>query len=351
MSFTPKFIKPCRQQDKSPVLTKSKSLKNAKKSIETSLILDLNILSKMHEVINGKTKYLDSGLQDFVTFLNKTPNIYLTAGFATIEADHKWLIEIFESYEKFLAIYAKTYIDTPNSTKNFLNETPKEKNKFQDLPKSEQYINSVAYIGILKIWLIQKKHNDLQDIDKVRLFIEYMENIVDMIGGIEAEVAKYVFFDGNTIKDAKFRRFWKDIHDNFNKRKNSTNLENILKDRLNAARDIMYYRLTALMSNKLLDNKRQDTWLVTADNGLSNLTNSIYFVSDIDNSDSKYIAVVRNDEQKESYYWRYCDELTKKKITKRSIFSVIDNTKTYDLENIIEHISSLENEIEMSCEN
>lgn len=350
MPFAPKFIKPCRQQDKSPMLTKSRSLKNAKKSIETSLVLDLNILSKMHEVINGKTKYLDSGLQDFVTFLNKTPNIYLTAGFATIEADHKWLIKIFKSYEKFLAIYAKTYVDTPNSTKNFLNETFKEKNTFQDLPKNEQYINSVAYIGILKIWLIQKKHDDLQDIDKFRLYIDYMENIVDMIGSIEAEVAKYVFFNGSSIKDTKFRKTWKDIHDNFNKRKNSTNLGNILKDRLNAARDITYYRLTALMSNKLLDNKRQDTWLVTADNGLSSLTNSIYFVSDIDNSDSKYTTTVRRDEQRESYYWRYCDELTKHKITKRSIFPVIDNTKTYDIENIIKHISSLENEIEMSHE-
>lgn len=351
MPFIPKFIKPCRKQDKSPVLTKSKSLRNAKKAIETCLILDLNILSKMNEVISGDIKYLDSGLQDFVTFLNKTPNIYLTAGLATIEVDHKWLVNLVESYEKFLSIYAKSYVDTPNATRNFLNDSPKEKNKFRDLPENEQYLNSVAYVGILKIWIIQRTQNILQDIEKYKLYIEYMENTVDMIGGIETEVAKYVFFDGNNIKDVKFKSFWKDIYDNFYKRKNSTNLENILKDCLNAARDIMYYRLTALMSDKLLDNKKQDTWLVTADNGLANLTNSIYFVSGMDDSDAKYINIVRNDEQKESFYWKYCDELTQKKITQRSIFSKFENTKTYDLKNIVQHINSLEKEIELLCKN
>jgi hypothetical protein len=143
--------------------------------------------------------------------------------------------------------------------------------------------------------------------EKYENYLSYMIDVADVVGAVETEIAKYVFADISSIKETKYRAFAKKIKENFNKKGSS--IEKALANALNATRDIMYYRLTAERSNELIDEKRQDTWLITADDSLVNLTNSIYFTPIDPCSDSKYVTFNRFAEQKSSDYWRVCDDL------------------------------------------
>jgi hypothetical protein len=256
---------------------------------------------------------------------------------------------LIESYEKFLSIYLKNYTDAPNATKFTLHEIDRQKNQFSILPEGEKQNLSISYLGILKIWHIQKTCPSLDSKEKFRIYIDYMENTADVIGAIEVEVAKYVFVDRSTIVNEEFNTFIKIMQNNFNKKKNSKEYETIVKNCLNAARDIMYYRVIALSSNTILDGKRQDPWLVTADTGLINLAKVIYFIPD-DESDAKYFKYFRNKEQLSSTYWKYCDNLADDKITSRTRNEIQSSNIQRDMSNLLRQIKILENEIEKICE-
>lgn len=342
MSFSVHIIKPCRMQKNMPILDKTRTLKNAEKFVETSLVLDLNILSKMHEVMTGETKYRESGLLEFVETIKKLPNVYLSPGFAMYEVFADMQRDVCASFESFLSIYAKKFIDAPNATRDFLLEEPVVKKSFADFTEGEQYLCAIPYLSMLKIWLITAKYTDLKPDEKYSTYLDFMATTINIIGAIENEIAKFVFCNSNDIADKNFQRICKTIRENFNKRPNSSNIDRVLKDRLNAARDIAYYRLTALQSNEFLDGKQQDTWLATGDNGIKELSSFIYFVPHSE-SDSKYITRYRNNLQKNSNYWKYCDAIS----DLTGIIRMEDNiaNKTTDLDKIINAINTAENEI------
>ncbi len=149
---------------------------------------------------------------------------------------------------------------------------------------------------------------------KFEKYVEYMSTNADMLSAIESEVARYCFFDRTHEKNIAFKNFSEVIRDNFIK---GGKAEKKLMKALNPARDIMYYRAVAMQSSRALDGKVQDTWLVTADDGLKNLSQSIYFLPGFDGSDSKAVKFVRNQSQKQSSYWRYCDALFEDTVLRR----------------------------------
>lgn len=344
-NFNPRIIKPSRFQSKSPALKRARCIKNHLNNVETSLVFDLNILSKMNKVVCGETSINQSGLVDLVTILNKLPALYLTPGFAIAEISHEYLNTVTNSYEVFLDKYCPGYKDAPNATHDYknLNSKPTE---FLKLDKSEKYLNSISYLGILRIQ-IEEHINQGTQYDKYNEYLSYMINVADMVGVVESEVAKYVFSDYSQIKDQKFKIFSSKIKKNFKKTSGDSTVT--LKKCLNAARDIMYYRTTADRSNEYIDGKLQDTWLVTADEGLCNLTDSIHFLPNMDKSDSKYVSYVRCKEQKKSQYWRYCDDITIKNLNFRQLVRTITNEAEElddkDLDKILEHIKDSESEL------
>ena len=344
-NFNPRIIKPSRLQSKSPELKRSRCIKNHLKNVETSLVFDLNILSKMNKVVCGEISINQSGLVGLVTILNKLPALYLTPGFAIAEISHEYLHTVTNSYEVFLDKYCPSYDDAPNATHDYknLNSKPTE---FLKLDKSEKYLNSISYLGILRIQ-IEERINQGSQYDKYNEYLSYMINIADMVGVVESEVAKYVFSDYSQIKDQKFKIFSSKIKKNF--KKTSSDPKEALKKCLNAARDIMYYRTTADRSNEYIDGKLQDTWLITADDGLCNLTDSIHFLPNMDNSDSKYVSYIRCKEQKKSDYWNYCDDITIKNLNYRQLVRAItdepEKLEDKDLDKILGYIEDSEDEL------
>ena len=272
----------------------------------------------MNEVVKGERTFEDSGLSWLVKFLNSKPGLCPTPGYAIQEVDSDSLNEITASFESFLSTYCKGYFDHPTAIKNYSELINKPK-RFQELPLSERYLNSIAYLGILKIQEIWRNDSELEPIDK---FVKY------------------------TVKDVKFGLFCKKIKENF--KKGGDTHEKLLQRCLNSARDIMYYRLCAHMSGELIDGKKQDTWLVTGDEGLYNLSESIHFVPGIDKSDSKYVTFERHREQKKSDYWKCSDEILVSTIDVRQLHRIVSDQDQFteeSYERLLKCVSDLENEL------
>lgn len=313
MVFIPAFIKPTRSHAKLPSLDFSRTAKNSTKGVETTVVLDLNILSKMKDVVFNSNAYESSGLRSVISKFNKLP-LVLTPGFALAEADEAYTDILWGSWEVFLSIYCPAYADTPNATRDKNNHG--RGRKFITLPVGDQRMQSIAYLAILAISVIAKRDEHLPPEKKFEAYVDFMCSRADMLSAVEAEVARYCFFDKSTETDIAFRNSSETIRKNFMKGGGTPEVR--LEKALNSARDINYYRVVATLSNKELDGKIQDTWLLTADDGLKRLAESIYFVPDFDGSYSKTVKLVRNQSQKTSKYWKFCDMLFADSIAKRN---------------------------------
>lgn len=312
MAFTPTIIKPSRTHANLPELDISRAKKNHQKGIETNVVLDLNILSKMNEIVLDPDKYETSGLKATVSMFNRMP-LVLSPGFAISEVSNEYLDALWSSWEVFLSTYCPNYVDASNATKE--KRVDGRGKKFEKLPDGDRHMQSIAYLAILAIHVIAKRSVHLSPERKFEEYVEFMCTRADILSAVEAEVAKHCFFDRTTEKSIAFRNFSEIIHKNFMK---SGASEIRLRNALNSARDINYYRIVAARSNESLDGKIQDTWLLTADEGLKNLAQSIYFVPGFDGSDSKAAKIVRNQSQKTSSYWRFCDEFLSERLVLRN---------------------------------
>ena len=183
------------------------------------------------------------------------------------------------------------------------------------LSDGDRYMQSIAYLAILAIQVITKRDVCHSPEEKFQTYVEFMCSRADMLSAVEAEVARYYFFDRTAEKDIVLRNFAGIICNNFMK---GGTKEKRLDRALNSARDINYYRVVAASSNERLDGKIQDTWLLTADDGLKSLAKSIYFIPGFDGSDSKAIKLNRTRSQKISAYWQFCDELFADRIKYRN---------------------------------
>jgi hypothetical protein len=303
MTFKPEFIKPVRHHDRLSDLSSGRVHNNKKKNIETTIVLDLNILSKMKEVISNEINYKESGLQTVVKAFNSLP-LYLSPGFSFNEVDRNYYEILYESWETFMLKYCPGYVDAPNSL-----SLPLAKNStrlFKELPMAEKYFHAISYLSMLLIQVIHKNYNHLSPEQKFQYYVNYMISTADILSAIESEIAKYCFCDTISYKKLDFQIFCKIIKNNFLK---GGNKKNLLKNALNSASDIVYYRAVAAQSNEKLDGITQDTWLLSADNGLKCIAKSVYFTPNFEGSDCKAVKFVRNEIQKKSPYWKYCDDM------------------------------------------
>lgn len=303
MAYYPTFIKPSRFEDGTPSLNQSRIFLNGLLGIETSIVLDLNVLSRMNKVIEGEIQFEDSGLSDLVTLFNKNP-VFITPGFGLGEADNHYILDLVNSYELFIEQYCPEYKNTPNCLNDSLNR--KRSRKYIELEEGDKYMVSISYMSMLAVQIIAKENEELSPEEKFSKYIEYMIDEVDMLAAIEAEVAKIWFYDRSKVEDSGFKKSCAIIRDNFNKGgKGYGRLEYIL----NSARDLVYYWATARKDGEYIeDGGAQDTWLVTGDEALIELTKYIHYIPR-DGYRSKFVAFPPIPEKETSSYWRYCDEL------------------------------------------
>lgn len=310
MPNVPTLIKPSRTVDEIQPLSQADTTLNDSRGVETSVVLDLNILNMMRSVMLGEITLDEANLTDLIHFFNSS-SICITPGFAFGEADKEYVAKLRADYEKFMSRYCPGFIDTPNCTHDFGRRI--RSRDFKLLGRGDRYTLVIMYVAMLAIQVINKESQGASPEKKFSAYLDFMTTEADMVSAVEAEVAKYWFFDRTRVRDESFRSRCKTIRDNFNKGGKGRGR---LQYTLNYARDLAYYRFTALQDGKPLDGVVQDCWLVTADQALIELAKSIYFYPRGGEA-AKFVAFVRNEEQESSEYWAYCDGLFLSTVEKR----------------------------------
>lgn len=318
------LIKPLRSfNGEAKLLTQGYIDQNSNKEIETNIFLDLNILSKIRKIIMGKESYQDSFLPELVTLLGDLRGCYLSPGLALYEAYGKYKKQNYKAFETFLRAALPKYYDAYNSLKFNLGSNY---NKiFSELDKDSKDMLKLNYASILCIHYInlicrdniyfdqfnndimlqyvkkisKASNKDMQSILKFMLYINSMDQYTDMLGGIECEIAKLAFFDWSQVRN-EISGNYRNIVNNFIK--TSINAEKLLANSLNAAMDINYYRCLA-WGNYQSTGLKLDNWLLTADKGLKELSEILYYIEDTH-------GVIRCTREEKFYdlpYWITCD--------------------------------------------
>lgn len=313
-----RFIKPCRETDSSPKLTLERVRENKNRNTETSLFLDLNILIRMEDVILRRKDPVSLGLMELVNFVNCCPpkSICLVPGIALSEVHPKFKKQCFEIFEVFLSIFCPQLIDHPTATRNSeIEPTSFKKLDFHELSIGEQYTHSISYYSLIKIHIIDKVHSDLNGIDKFKIYMDSMCEDIDLLGAVEAEIAKYCFCSKRENYSQEFKDKIDDIKSNFLDR--NTDPQKHLLNIFNGAQDLRYGHAALKYSEEKFYGKNQETWVATLDSKLYWLSESIHHFPVDGEPHSKFYCIVRTREQDNCDYWRSVDDALYEKQSQR----------------------------------
>ncbi|WP_157137978.1 hypothetical protein [Herbaspirillum lusitanum] len=296
------LIKPSRHDDEQSLLLPEEVVRDISQGIETSLTLDLNILSFLRSALNSSTEAAaNEGLLAEIQNVFNTPFLFLSPGMALGEADESYLDSLHSSFEQFLEQFCPGYRDAPNATRDYRSNIGAR--RYGALPKIEQQFFSISYLALLKVHDIILANRSSSPEAKFDRFLEYMDGVANFVPALEAEKAKFCFSSNQGSLDTEFVSLSDAIKDNFNKGgRGSKRVERVL----NGARDVMYLRMVASMDGKNLDGKPQNTWLLTCDDGIAALSRAIYFYP-VEDEASKHVTIAEYGSRNKNAYWRYVD--------------------------------------------
>lgn len=277
------FIKPNHLGASIPVLNAEIVRMNKSKNIETTLVLDNNVLVKMERIVKHGNEWslvLENGLDNLVELLRDCPpySICLSPAFALNEMPPQKAQSAKDAYELFCAKHLPNFVDTPNS----INSSYSGKNEnygFNDLSLRAKKVLSLPYLNFLYLNYVYKFVNGTP-IEKFKAYVDLLDKKVDLLSATELEIAKYCFCDLTKITDESAKSLVKSIRNNSVKitkpKKNPKppqDLAEFEKIAFNAACDIHLLHVANGMDGKHLDGIKQDCWVVTLDKKLALFSN------------------------------------------------------------------------------
>ncbi len=303
-------------------------------SREIALILDLNILNIMKDCLDyPELMYLYPNLQDFIRFLNSSPNVVLVPSFALGEARQDYAMEVYYAYELFIRFYCPNYINAHNGINKFAFK--KHESKFSQLDKELQFPISLFYACSLCMLICKLQYSNDKLMEQGHIIGFLMIKLEYACGVLPAyviEVAKIVFFKGDSNEWAH-SDFLTQIKKNFGKSGGD-----ILHAALNIAFDLFLIFISSAGDKRLLDGIPQDLWLVTADNGIAEFSKFLNYTDDKGSFELK-----RDDFMKNSEYWQTCDNLH---LGFRQFFPQQIKANELDYDKLFEKIKELETELQ-----
>jgi hypothetical protein len=309
------FIKPNHLGNSTPKLDAEIVKLNKSKNIETTLVLDNNVLVKMERVVKDGNEWSSVKkhcLDNLVELLKDCPpySICLSPAFALNEMPPQNAQSAKDAYELFCAKHLPNFVDTPNSTTHSYSGK-NENYGFDDLALRTQKVLSIPYLNFLYLNYIYKFFNG-SPIEKFKAYVDLLDQKVDLLSATEIEIAKYCFCDLTKITDEDAKRLVKDIRNNSVKiekkrPKPPENLAEFQKVAFNAACDIHLLHAANAMDGKFLDGVKQDCWVTTLDKKLASFSNFFHQLS-IDGELQPYSVSAAPEMIQDQEYWNLAHE-------------------------------------------
>ena len=321
------FIKASHESNSMPILDAVLVSKNYSHNIETTLLLDSNVLIAMEKALinNAKISELKKhGLENLFRILKSCPSnsICLSPGLALHEMPPSLAEQAKVSYEIFLAKFLPSFIDTPNAI-NIKYQGKQFNYGFLDLEEVAQQILAIPFISLLYLALVDKFYVG-KPIQKFKEYIRLIIAELDVLSTTELEIAKYCFaIPPPCARETIDMR--KVIRRNFLKTK-SKNLPvdaaEAIAIAFNGACDINLLNTANIQDKKELDGNLQDIWIATRDKKLYEFC-CIFHHINLDGHVGKYSASIQLQDQKDDEYWIEVQQIQSKILQERKIHTVL----------------------------
>lgn len=305
------FIKPSRPFDREikldPILVSS----NKARGIETTLILDTNILISIEKIVNNGNKWSSvkkKGLHNLVKFLQKCPpkSVCISPGFAFNEMPPSLAEKSRRTYEIFCSKHLPEFIDSPNCT--YKQYSGKEDDYgYEDLSDEAKAVISVSFSCILYLNLIENNEKG-KPIEKFKKFLDKIESKVDFLSAAEIEIAKYCFAELST-NSGEIITLRRRIRNNFLKTRDEKlpkNADEVMQIAFNGACDLNLLMTANVIDYQGLDGTKQDSWIATKDRKLVDFC-SIFHHVNLDGETGKFAASVKHPDHSRDIYWTSAD--------------------------------------------
>jgi len=315
------FLKVSRRSGNLPLLDPVVVARNKAKGIETTLLLDTNVLIYMETAVKNGNSWGDLkalGLDKLVKLLGRCPpqSVCLSPGCAFNEMPPGLADASRSDFEAFLAKHLPSFTDTPNSTRNAYAGKTRDFG-FEDLSEEHQAVLAASFTSLLLMLLVEYR-SGAAPIDKFQLLLERLVTTLDLLSLKEVEIARYVFApdgkQGTPTQDSitVLRR-------NFAKtkaKKAPRTADELLKVAFNGACDLHLINAAVSMDNRGLDNVPQDTWITTFDDKLADFCSIFHYLDDGEHTGALGVMNL-NAEQAGAAYWEESLRLRKNLIAGR----------------------------------
>ncbi|ROV58565.1 hypothetical protein EGH82_17825 [Vibrio ponticus] len=289
---------------------------NTLTGVQTTLVLDANILAKFGSVVdqgNTRKAITECGLDPFVELVTamKGDNFTIVPGFAFAEMPGAYSAKQLSSLNSFLGVHLPHVIDDPDATTEKF-DTDYESPSFTSLAKKQQKSLALPYASLLALQIIYRSSNG-SPIENFKSYIDLIIGSFDIISLKEATIAMYVFANPSEL-DKGTVDIRRDLIRNYlkmpggKKGKVCRDAKSVFSVTLNGAFDI--HLINAVNTYEAMHNGvniSQDVWVVTADKKLA-LMNNIFYAEDGSNRAEIVIPKIAKDN---SYFFEARDYLEK----------------------------------------
>lgn len=280
---------------------------NKYRGVETTIILDANVIISMERVVDNGNKWSsvkEQGLHNLIKLLQKCPpqSACLSPGLALKEMPPELAKQAKEKYELFFAKHLPGFVDTPNSVdSNYRGK--KHDYGFKDLDEGARAVLAIPFACILYLNLIENSFSGTP-IEKFFAYLDCLETEVDVLSVTEIEIAKYCF--ANPPADCRVTiELRKKIRRNFLKTgegKLPSSFSEVMNVAFNGACDIHLLQSANAIDQNGLDGIEQDCWIATQDKKLFDFCSFFHHVSQ-DGEVGRYAASTIHPEHLKDPYW------------------------------------------------
>lgn len=302
------FFRPSRSTGAEPSLNPALVAVNASHGIDTTLVLDTNVLIAMERVVKSgnKSSLLNQyGLHNLVDLLDRCPrkSICLSPGVAFSEMPPALAEKSRWSFEAFCAKHLPSFTDAPNCIHTTF--VGKDSNYgYLDLEPVAQAFLAIPFAALLYLNIIDKSFPG-SPIQKLKEFLRRLSDDLDMLSAKEIEIAKYCFAEppATAIETIRLRKLFRA---NFLKTKDNKAVHTCIEAMavaFNGACDLTLINIVNVAQTKRLAGVQQDFWIATRDKKLFEFSKISHYL-DLDGEVGKFAVAAILPEHGNYEYWQ-----------------------------------------------
>ncbi|MDK4729472.1 hypothetical protein [Rhizobium phaseoli] len=247
---------------------------------QTNVMVDTNILLTIEIAYNGSQRHKDlkdAGIVDLARLIETTSKygVFISPAAAYQELPPGRRAPVEAAFERFCRNYLPKFRDDPNSVKVPFAGESFEPEAFSALSPERQTTIACSYASLLALNIIYRLEA-LDGFEKFTLYIDYCEEVLNLISLKELSIARYVFAPEKGMTDVVRTRKSATVN-NFTKLKKGgakglTRVQELHRIALNGANDLKLISAADIVNNSreqfMFGVIEHDVWIATRDEKL-----------------------------------------------------------------------------------